>query len=343
MDEMLEAAILGDANDDDIEEAILIMLNPLRNNCVDPERQQFDLNEISFDQAKLNFRFEKNDIPILAELLGLPEQIITSTRNNVDRTTALCILLRRLAYPNRLKDLTLLFGLSPQSLSQIINTTTNIIMENKGNLLENLQANQWLDRNRLQYYAQVVGNRGGAVHNCWGFIDGTARPICRPSVQQENYYSGHKRFHCLKYQSVLCPDGIIVNLKGAYQGRRHDAGIFRESQLYNELERAAVFPDNERYVLYGDQAYGVMELLLCLYLGRPQDLPAYQVEFNRSMKILIVAVEWGFQKIVSQFAFLDLKKNLKLLLQDVESLYKVGVLLTVTHVCMKVKLLNILV
>jgi hypothetical protein len=27
MDEMLEAAILGDANDDDIEEAILIMLN----------------------------------------------------------------------------------------------------------------------------------------------------------------------------------------------------------------------------------------------------------------------------------------------------------------------------
>jgi hypothetical protein len=38
MDEMLEAAILGDANDDDIEEAILIMLNPLRNNYVDPER-----------------------------------------------------------------------------------------------------------------------------------------------------------------------------------------------------------------------------------------------------------------------------------------------------------------
>jgi hypothetical protein len=252
MDEMLEAAILGDANDDDIEEAILIMLNPLRNNYVDPERQQFDLNEISFDQAKLNFRFEKNDIPILAELLGLPEQIITSTRNNVDRTTALCILLRRLAYPNRLKDLTLLFGLSPQSLSQIINTTTNIIMENKGNLLENLQANQWLDRNRLQYYAQAVRNRGGAVQNFWGFIDGTARPICRPSVQQENYYSGHKRFHCLKYQSILCPDGIIVNLKGAYQGRRHDAGIFRESQLYNELERAVVFPDNERYVLYGD-------------------------------------------------------------------------------------------
>jgi hypothetical protein len=37
--------------------------------------------------------------------------------------------------------------------------------------------------------------------------------------------------------------------------------------------------------------YGVMELLSCPYPGRPQNLPAYQVEFNRAMKILRVAVE----------------------------------------------------
>jgi hypothetical protein len=36
-------------------------------------------------------------------------------------------------------------------------------MENKGNLIENLQANQWLDRNRLQYNAQAVRNSGDAV------------------------------------------------------------------------------------------------------------------------------------------------------------------------------------
>jgi hypothetical protein len=59
---------------------------PLRNNYADTEGQQFELNELSFDQAKLNFRFEKNDIPILAELLGLPKQIRTGTKNNVNRT-----------------------------------------------------------------------------------------------------------------------------------------------------------------------------------------------------------------------------------------------------------------
>lgn len=74
---------------------------------------------------------------------------------------------------------------------------------------------------------QAVEAKGGALNNCWGFIDGTARPICRPIVEQEEHYSGHKRQHCLKFQSVICPDGIIASLKGPYPGRRHDAGVFR--------------------------------------------------------------------------------------------------------------------
>lgn len=55
----------------------------------------------------------------------------------------------------------------------------------------------------------------------------------------------------MKFQYVLCPDGIIASLKGAFAGRRHDAGIFRESLLYNELEHVAVFGE-----------YGLMQSLL---------------------------------------------------------------------------------
>lgn len=86
----------------------------------------------------------------------------------------------------------------------------------------------------------------------------------------------------------------------------------------------AVFRDNgnERYILYGDQAYGVMQLLFCPYPGRQGNLLPYQAEFNRSVKILTTTVEWGFQKIVAQFAFMDLKKNLKLLLQDIDRYIK---------------------
>ncbi|KAJ8910670.1 hypothetical protein NQ315_011188 [Exocentrus adspersus] len=126
--------------------------------------------------------------------------------------------------------------------------------------------------------------------------------------------------------SVLCPDGIIASLKGGWPGRRHDAAIFTQTNLYAELQQVAVFPNNN-YVLYGDQAYGVRELLLAPYRTHI-NLEDYQRQFNASMKLLRVAVEWGFQK---SLLFWTIKKNQKLLLQDVESMYKVGVLLTNCH------------
>ncbi|VEN39660.1 unnamed protein product, partial [Callosobruchus maculatus] len=183
----------------------------------------------------------------------------------------------------------------------------------------------------MEFYADAVRRKGAAIPNCWGFIDGTAGAICRPSIPLEEYYSGHKRMHCVKYQSVLCPDGMIVNLKGPYVGRRHDAGIYRESQLYAELQEVAVFPDGRKYVLYGDQAYPLSDLLMCPYPTRQEGLLEHQQEFNNSMKVIRTAVEWGFQKIVTQFAFVDFKKNQKLLLQDIEALYKVSVLSTNCH------------
>lgn len=66
---------------------------------------------------------------------------------------------------------------------------------------------------------------------------------------------------------------------------------------------------DESFTIYGDQAYGLMDLLLTPFPGRMQDLLPHQLRFNQSMKILRVSVEWGFQKVVSQFAFLDLKKK----------------------------------
>ena len=244
----------------------------------------------------------------------------------------LCIYLRWLAYPNRLSDLEALFALSPSYLSAIANTTMNIIDRNKGHLLTHLSNLTWLNQNKFQYYANAVTQKRAPIRNCWGFVDGTARPICRPSVNQVEYYSGHKRQHCVKYQSVLCPDGLIVSLSGAYPGRRHDAGILRESMLYDQLEQWATFPNGERYALYGDCAYPIRELLLCPYSNR--NLTPLQQEFNARMSPLRQAVEWGFGKIVREFAFLDFKKNNKLMLQDVSTMYTTAAILTNCHTCL---------
>lgn len=68
----------------------------------------------------------------------------------------LCIALRRLAYPNRWKDLERLFGLSNKTLSGIGNHIIDLIYHNKGDLLFDLGELEWLDRNRLTTYAEVT-------------------------------------------------------------------------------------------------------------------------------------------------------------------------------------------
>ena len=56
--------------------------------------------------------------------------------------------------------------------------------------------------------------------------------------------------------------------------------------------------------------------------------------FNRSMALVRVAVEWGFGKVIQQFAFLDFAKNLKIGLQPVGKFYSVATFLTNCKVCL---------
>ena len=49
------------------------------------------------------------------------------------------------------------------------------------------------------------------------------RSVFRPVEKQRQLYNGHKRVHVIKFQSVVCPDGMIANLCGPIEGRRHDS------------------------------------------------------------------------------------------------------------------------
>ncbi|CAH3032617.1 unnamed protein product, partial [Porites lobata] len=104
----------------------------------------------------------------------------------------------------------------------------------------------------LQAYADAIRRKGGALPNYFGFIDGTVRPICRPQENQGIVYNGHKRVHALKYQSVALPCGMISNMYGPVEGRKHDAGMLADSGLMRDLERYAFSPTGDPMALYGD-------------------------------------------------------------------------------------------
>ena len=95
----------------------------------------------------------------------------------------------------------------------ITNEMVNYIYDIHGHRLTQWN-HQILQPEALETYAQAITNKGAALTNCFGFVDGTVRQISRPGKNQRMVYNGHKRVHALKFQSVAIPNGIIANLYG---------------------------------------------------------------------------------------------------------------------------------
>ena len=47
---------------------------------------------------------------------------------------------------------------------------------------------------------------------------GQLRPVCRQNNNQRTLFNGHKLIHAIKFQSVVAPNGLIVNLHGPVEG-----------------------------------------------------------------------------------------------------------------------------
>ena len=84
--------------------------------------------------------------------------------------------------------------------------------------------------------------------------------------------------------------------------------------------------------IYGDLEYPLRFHLQAPY--RVAHLMADQEGFNSSMSKVRSAVEWVFGDILSYFAFLDFKKNLKMCLSPVGTMYSACGLVRNAHTCL---------
>jgi nuclease HARBI1 len=58
---------------------------------------------------------------------------------------------------------------------------------------------------------------------------------CCPSLFQKLMYSGHKRCHGIKFQSVVTPDGLFASMYGPVSGNRHYYFLLSNSGLLIKL------------------------------------------------------------------------------------------------------------
>jgi len=175
--------------------------------------EKFSRENKNSADCKADFRVDKRHIALLVEALRVPPIFKCSNGTICDGTEGLCIVLKRFAYPCRYSDMIPIFGRSVQELSMISNQVTDWIYNTHGH-----KVTQWnhgiLNPPLIATYADAVHSKGAALDNYPGFIDGTVRPISRPMSNQRVVYTGHKRVHALKFQTITLPNGLTANMYG---------------------------------------------------------------------------------------------------------------------------------
>ena len=174
---------------------------------------EFDLESFEEDECLAQFRFQKNHIPLLAEVLQIPPTVRCSQGSVCDGEEALCMLLKRMCYPCRYSDMVHLFAKPVPVISMITNKVLDYIYATHGYRIQHWN-HQLLSSRNLEHYADSIHRKGAPLDNCFGFVDGTVRPISRPECNQRIVYNGHKRVHAIKFQSVVTPNGMIANVFG---------------------------------------------------------------------------------------------------------------------------------
>ncbi|ETV77419.1 hypothetical protein H257_08838 [Aphanomyces astaci] len=177
------------------------------------------------------FRFTIEQIRVLAVALRLPAFLSTSISDQVESLEALAILCRRLAEPCRLFTIADEFGRSVEACSRIDRNCS----------VQDLERCDPLSGSLAQTYAGAIESKSGlrGLRTCVAFIDGTKQYISRPSAEgqehenlQRSVYNGHLRRHCLNWQGITVPDGIIISMYVPVVGRRHDSTMFSMSRIW---------------------------------------------------------------------------------------------------------------
>ena len=80
-------------------------------------------------------------------------------------------------------------------------------------------------------------------------------------------HSDRKKVHALKFQSAVAPNGLITNLIGPVQGKRHEIGMLSASDMLRELQQDAHGPNENLLCISADPVYPIRQQLMGSFSG----------------------------------------------------------------------------
>lgn len=315
-----------------------------------------DIDRWSEFEVWTMFRFTRAHLYRLYHCFQWPEEGFQTTGDCPTKSSsfeAFLIVMFRMANPGKWASTVPYFGPHKRShLSAIFSSAMEHMVKQKEHLLTTLPA-YYSQPATLRRFATAVYRVCGYLPNIVAFIDGTCKRIARPTYFQRLFYSRYKRYHCVKFQHLLFPDGIIGHQFGPIEGRHSDAWLFNESNicddiLYSRFQFPAgpehmpphdvpeipVFNGHVQYAIFGDSGYARVGDVLHTPFNRFAYMTAPQKAFNKAMSAVRIAIEWSFGKIVNMFAYLSFWQQLKIWLVPVGHYYRLATILSNCHTCL---------
>lgn len=155
----------------------------------------------------------------------------------VDTVTSICVVLRKLSYPTRWRDVEGMFGVHTSAIREVFWEVVESLVHKHGHLLKTFWAG--VMNSRAEMYVKAIRGDGTPLNNVMEFINCTTIQICRLGGRgfcQRVTYSGHKRSHWLIYQTVTTPDGPMYYMYSSKVERNHEMTLHHECSQENVLE-----------------------------------------------------------------------------------------------------------
>eukprot|EP00951_Prasinocladus_malaysianus_P008340 scaffold60339_cov38-Prasinocladus_malaysianus.AAC.2 len=251
------------------------------------------------------FRLKKPEFHAMYDALSF-ESFPTKLPNRSRVTPEECFLvwLRRMASRGTIFEVgTQTFSACPTRCSHMFNTFSSHLHDT------------WSERSlsigipmeRAAEYADAIKNTSGTgMDNCICFLDTKALECSRPGgyLDQMSVYNGYYGYHCLRWQSTWCPDGMSYDFYGPVEGRRSDNYLLDASSFVDRFmgyHRRLGYP----VCAYADAGYWCSTYVQTGFRSSLGERPPGSRNdiYSRFMNKCRTSVEWGFGLIGQNFPY----------------------------------------
>ena len=114
----------------------------------------------------------------------------------------------------------------------------------------------WPNIQQFGKIANAFAQNSGFPSLVCGAIDSRENPILMPKQFPDSYFN-RKGFYSIKIQAICDNRGKFLDVFVGWPGKSHDARAFRNSSIFNKLERGDALPPD--CFILGDSAYPVKQ------------------------------------------------------------------------------------